>query len=160
MKISSVKANNKKKCFEILAGKQAYSLPYSRLELKPSARNPIEEVFVDKELGGRAITYKLASGDEASVHLDAFLDYNSDPSYLRELIVHQLTVEVNKRHKHLDISKHEIVRRLKTSPSQLYRLLDPANSKKSVDEMLRLLAVLGCEVKMAVKLSHGPRRVA
>jgi hypothetical protein len=40
------------------------------------------------------------------------------------------------------------VRRLKTSPSQLYRLLDPANYKKSMDEMMRLLAVLGYRVEV------------
>lgn len=156
MKVSSVKANNKKKCFEIQAGRQKLSLPYFKLDLKPSTRNPVEEVFVDKELGGRAITYRLASGAEDSVHVDAFLDYNSDPSYVREMAVHQLTVEANRRLAALDMSKHEITRRMNTSASQLYRLLDPANSKKSVDEMLRLLAVLGCEVTMAVK-SRSPR---
>lgn len=48
------------------------------------------------------------------------------------------------------LSKHELIRRLKTSPSQLYRLLDPANYRKSIDEMLRLLAVLGYRVNMTL----------
>jgi hypothetical protein len=46
------------------------------------------------------------------------------------------------------LSKHELVRRLKTSPSQLYRLLDPANYTKSMDEMCRLLAVLGYRLEV------------
>jgi len=48
------------------------------------------------------------------------------------------------------LSKHEVVRRLKTSPSQLYRLLDPTNDRKSIDEMLRLLSVLGYTVEWSV----------
>ncbi len=41
-----------------------------------------------------------------------------------------------------------------TSPTQLYRLLDEANTRKSVDRMLALLIVLECEVEMRVR----PRR--
>ncbi len=37
-------------------------------------------------------------------------------------------------------------------PSQLYRLLDPTNSRKSVDRMLGLLRVLGCDVDVVVRL--------
>jgi len=48
------------------------------------------------------------------------------------------------------LSKHEVVRRLKISPSQLYRLLDPTNYRKSIDEMLRLLTVLGCKVEWSI----------
>jgi len=59
------------------------------------------------------------------------------------------------------LSKHEVVRRLKISPSQLYRLLDPTNYRKSIDEMLRLLTVLGCRVGWSIvkqaAWSVGPR---
>jgi len=86
--------------------------------------------------------------------LDAFLDYNSDPDFLKNLAIHKLTIDALKAIKSAGLSKHEIIRRLKTSPSQLYRLLDPKNSKKSVDEMLRLLAVLGCDVEWYVSFSE------
>jgi hypothetical protein len=33
----------------------------------------------------------------------------------------------------------------------LYRLLDPANYRKSVDKMLALLQVLDCEVEVIVR---------
>ncbi len=42
-------------------------------------------------------------------------------------------------------------RRLGTSASQLYRLLDPTNYKKSVDQMLALLLVLGCDVDVRAR---------
>jgi hypothetical protein len=34
---------------------------------------------------------------------------------------------------------------------QLYRLLDPANATKSLNQMISLLHVLGCEVSVVVK---------
>ena len=39
------------------------------------------------------------------------------------------------------------LRRQGTSPTQLYRLLDQTNYRKSVDQMLQLLQVLDCDVQ-------------
>src|SRR5690606_38420310 len=94
-----------------------------------------------------AVTYFLGSGKENSLHLDAFLEYNKDPDYLRMLFLYELTVEAQKVMKKSKLSKNEVCRRLKTSASQLARLLDRTNQKKSVDKMLGLLAVLGVNVK-------------
>ena len=150
MKIKNVSVNNRKKSIDIETAKGLFSLPFSRLKLKPTKKNPIAEIFVDKELANHGITYRLATGKEDSIHEDAFLDYNRDPDYLREVILHELSVEANKLIKSVGLSKHEIIRRLSTSPSQLYRLLDTANTRKSVDEMLRLFAVLGSTVELNV----------
>lgn len=151
MKIKTVKVNNRKKALEIETAKGEYSLPFSQLQLKPSSKDKIKTAFVDSELAGVAVTYLLESGKEDSVHLDAFLDYDRDPDFMRETTLHKLTVEALKLVKVSGLSKQELIRRLKTSPSQLYRLLDPANYQKSVDEMFRLIAVLGYRVD--VKLS-------
>ncbi len=148
MKIQVVSINQRKKTLDIGTEKGLLSLPFSRLPLKPSARDKLTAAYVDSELARRAVTYCLASGKEESVHLDAFLDYNRDPDFLRNATLHKLSVDALKLVAKSGLSKHELVRRLKTSPSQLYRLLDPANYKKSVDEMLRLLAVLGYRVDM------------
>jgi hypothetical protein len=150
MKIRNVTANNRKKAIEIETVNGWLSLPYSRLAAKPSSKNPIIEIYVDKELASSSITYVLASGDEASLHTDAFLDYNKDPDFLRITVLHQLTLESIKLMKKSNLSKHEVIRRLKTSPSQLYRLLDPANYKKSIDEMLRLVSVFGYRVEWSI----------
>ena len=45
----------------------------------------------------------------------------------------------------------EIVRRLGTSATQLYRLLDQTNYRKSVDQLLRLLNILECDVDLVVR---------
>jgi hypothetical protein len=48
-------------------------------------------------------------------------------------------------------------RRLQTSATQLYRLLDQTNSRKSVDQLLSLLHVLDCDIELLIrtKTAHG-----
>lgn len=150
MNIRDVRINNRKKNIEIQTHKGVLSLPFAQLRVKPTAENKIAEIYVDPELGRRAITYRLSSGQEDSVHLDAFLDYNRDPEFLRRITLHKLTIEAIKAMKASGLSKQEVIRRLRTSPSQFYRLLDSSNESKSVDEMLRLLSVLGCNVEWSV----------
>lgn len=150
MKIKKVEVNNKKKALEVETQKGKLSLPFSRLDLPPSATNKIVKIYIDKELAQSAITYVLASGREASVHVDAFLDYNKDPEFVRRAALHGLTVEAIKLLEKSKLSKLEVIRRMQTSPSQLYRLLDPKNYRKSVDEMLKLLSTLGYRIEWSV----------
>ena len=147
MKINKVSLNNRKKTICVETRKGMFEYPFAKLDIRPTAKNKIREIFVDPELGREAVTYFLESGKENSVHLDAFLEYNKDPDYLRMLFLYALSVEAQKAMKKSKLSKNEVCRRLKTSASQLARLLDQTNQKKSVDKMLELLAVLGIHVK-------------
>jgi hypothetical protein len=151
VKITSVKANNRKRAFEIKTRRGEWSFPYGRCEPAPISTDPIVELYVDPELGREGFTYVLASGAEGAVHIDHVLDYNEEPGYMRRLLLHDLTVEALERIESSPLSKREIIRRLGTSPAQLYRLLDPTNYRKSVDKMLALLQVLDCEVEMIVR---------
>ena len=82
-----------------------------------------------------------------------------DPAYLNELLLHRLSVEAAKALEESGIAKREVVRRLGTSASQLYRLLDPSDASKSVGQMLALLHLLGREVDVVVRTSaHGPSK--
>ena len=49
------------------------------------------------------------------------------------------------------LSRRQIAKRLHTSAPQLYRLLDPANTSKSMSQLVALLHVLNCEVELVVK---------
>jgi hypothetical protein len=49
------------------------------------------------------------------------------------------------------LSKREICRRLGTSATQRYRLLDQTNYGKSIDQVLRLLRALDCDVDLVVR---------
>lgn len=151
MKIQNVSANNKRREFQLKTRRGIYSFPYSRLELKPSRENPITEVSVDPELGNEGFTYKLLSGDEGSIHMDAVLDFNEDPSYLTDLLLYNLTAEALRHMDKSQIGTRELTRRLGTSTSQLYRLLDTTNYRKSVRQMIELLHALDCEVDFIVK---------
>ncbi|MEC4888714.1 MAG: hypothetical protein RI101_01525 [Nitrospira sp.] len=151
MKIQSVSLNNRKKAFEVKISKQTYQLPYSKLDLRPSAADPIARVFIDKELGNEGFTYVLKSGKEGTVHSEQVLEYNQDPHYLRDGVLYKLTVEAQKRVEVSALSKREIIRRLGTSATQFYRLLDQTNYSKSVDQLLSLLHVLDCDVELLVR---------
>ena len=51
-------------------------------------------------------------------------------------------------------SKREIIRRLGSSATQFYRILDQTNYSKSVDQVLFLLGVLECHVEFVVKAKN------
>jgi len=67
-------------------------------------------------------------------------------------------MEAPKRVARSPLSKREMIRRLGTSATQLYRLLDQTNYRKSVDQLLLLLRVLDCEVDLVVRVksAFGP----
>ena len=151
MRIRTVKANNRRKAFEVWVNRKRLVFPFAKLEVQPSADDPIAKVFVDQELGREGFTYILQSGREGTVHIEDVLEYNQDPDYLRDLLLYRLTLEAQKRIAVTPLARREIIRRLGTSPTQLYRLLDQTNYRKSVDQMLRLLQVLDCDVELVVR---------
>jgi DNA-binding TFAR19-related protein (PDSD5 family) len=151
MKIRSVKANNRRKAFEVSTAKRRLVFPFSRLEVQPTRDDAVAVVYVDQELGSEGFTYTLESGREGTVHVEEVLEYNQDPDYLRDQLVYRLTLEAQKRLAATRLARREIIRRLGTSPAQLYRLLDQANYNKSVDQLVRLLQVLDCDVDLVVR---------
>ncbi len=151
MRIRSVTANARRKAFDVLVPRKTYTFPYAKCTPRPSGSDPVAEVFVDAELANEAFTYRLRQGGEGSVHMEQVLDFNKDPSYLRDVLVYQLTLAAQRRVTGTSLSKREIVRRMGTSPAQLYRLLDQTNYAKTVDQLLRLLSVLDCDVEFVVR---------
>jgi hypothetical protein len=152
VKIRRVSRNNQKREFEVTAySGRKLSFPYAKAYPAPGSENRLHDVFVDAELGNEAFTYVLESGDEGSIHIDSVLEYNEDPGYLGDLLLHRLTLEAKERVEQSGLSKREIMRRLGTSAAQFYRLLDPTNTRKSIRQLVALLHVLGCEVEVTVK---------
>lgn len=159
MKIHAVEANNRKKAFELRTVRDTFVYPYAKLDVQPTHDDPVVEVYPDPETGREAFTYRLESGAEDTVHIDAVLEYHQDPAYLNDLLLHRLSVEAVKALKESGIAKREVIRRLGTSASQLYRLLDPSDASKSVGQMLALLHLLGREVDVVVRTSaHVPSK--
>jgi hypothetical protein len=150
VKITSVTANNRRHVFEIHTRRRAFVFPYSEADPSPSRDDRIEEVFVDPELGREGFTYRLESAAEGSVHIDTVLEFNHDPAYLADLALYRLTVQARERFEDSPLSARQVAAMLGTSPSQLYRLLDPTNYNKSLRQMIALLYYLGYDVDVEI----------
>jgi DNA-binding phage protein len=148
VKIRGVRANNRTRCFEADTPRGLLTLPYARVSPSPSRADRVTRVSVDPELGREAFTYELASGREGSVHADALLEEHEDPAYMVDLLIHQLTIEARRRMDETHLSAREVCRRLGTSATQLYRLLDERNGNASLRQLMVLLRVLGCGVEL------------
>ena len=151
MKIRRVEVNNRKGEFRIVTySGDAYVFPYVKAEPQPDSADKVADAYVDRELANEGFTYVLESGDEGSVHLDQVLEYNEDPTYLRDLLIYQLTAEAKQRVEESGLSRRELARRLKTSVPQLYRLLDTTNTRKSMNQLVSLLQILDCSIEVVV----------
>lgn len=148
MKIRAVSIQRRKARFVVNISGHEYAFPFSQLRIRPTVEDPVMRAHVDPELGNEAFTYKLRSGREDSVHLDHVLYYHRDPKLLRDHLLNELTHRANRIIEAKQIPKREICRRLETSPTQVYRLLDPTFYGKTIDLMVRLLFVLGEEVTL------------
>lgn len=151
MRIRSVQGNNRRKAFQVSTSGRSMTFPYCKADPLPTTADPVTGVVVDHELASEAFTYMLRSGREGTVHIEQVLEYNQDAAYLRKALLYRLTMEAQKRATRSRLSKREIIRRLATSPAQLYRLLDQTNHRKSIDQMLSLLHVLDCDVELRVR---------
>ncbi len=152
MKIRRVVVNRRKAQFEVItANGREHPFPFSQLSPKLKKSDRIDEAYPDPEIGREGFTYRRASGAEDTVHLDSVLECNRDPRYMSEMALCDLSCRALDRIEGSRLSRREIARRLRTSLPQLYRLLDPANSSKSIDQMIALLYVLGCEVSVVVR---------
>lgn len=154
MTITAIELNNRKHQFEVVIDGDPFVFPYSKSEPAPSSTDPVVDVAVDLELGSEAFTYHLSSGTEGTIHADAVLEYNQDPSMMADLAIYQLTLQARDRYEESGLSAREVARALHTSTSQLYRLLDPTNYRKSLHQLLALLNHLGYDVD--VSLSKRP----
>jgi len=159
MKVRSVTTNNRASQLELTtySGK-SYAFPYAELRPSPNTDDPIREAYVDKELAREAVTYVLESGKEQSLLLDQVLHFNEEPNYMLKVLMHQLSVEAQRRLKTTKLSRRTLARLLRTSPAQIYRLADPAYTKKNLNKLVNLLQVLGAKVD--VKVSDDSKKYA
>ena len=74
---------------------------------------------------------------------------------MAELMLYRLSQEAKERFEESGLSVRQVSQLLNTSPTQLYRLLDPELCE-SLRQLISLLYVLGCEVD--VEIRDRPRR--
>ena len=151
MIIEDIKYNNRRKVFEIKFDNKTYFSPYTKAEIIPQKEDPIEQIYIDEELGKEAFTYKLKSGLEGTIHIEQVLEFNKNPDHLKNIFLYRLTIEAQKRIEDCNLSKREISRILKTSTTQLYRLLNQTIYDKPIGQMLALLEILNCDVDIVIR---------
>lgn len=151
MKIRTVSANNRRKAFELRVGRKLLAFPYAKVTPRPIQADPVCAVCVDEELAREAFVFQLASGKQGTVHVEQVLEYNQHPAFFRELLLYNLTLEAQRRLAESLLSTREVIRRLRTSASQFYRLMDQTDYRKSVDQMMTLLHALDCDVDVTVR---------
>ena len=78
---------------------------------------------------------------------------------MTKMTLYKITLKALELVESSDLSKREITRKLKTSPAQLYRLLDTANYSKTIDQMVKLLSALGYEIGFVLRESASPEGV-
>lgn len=145
-------SNDRKACLELtVRGGAVYPMPYAKLSPRPTVDNRITHVVVDKELGNEAVTYTLQSGAEGTVHIDHVLEHNGDPTVITQLLIHDLTLKARASVEASGLSMRELARCMRTSVPQIYRLLDPANPKKNIAQVIALLHVTGVDIEFKTK---------
>ena len=151
MKIRAVRVNNRSKSFEVRTSARRLSMPFAKVDPAPTTEDPVVRAFVDKEIAAEGFSYVLRSGREGTVHVEQVLEYNNDPDHLRDGLLYTLTLEAQKRVAASPLSRRELIRRLDTSATQFYRLLDQTNYRKSLDQLVSLLQILDCDVRLVVR---------
>ncbi len=150
--IRSVTINRRRRSLDVDVGaRDALSFPWSRLDPAPETDDRVATAEVEPEFANEAIGFRLESGSEGVLHEEQVLEYHRDPDYLRDLVLHRMTVEAIRLMDRSPLGVREVARRMRTSPAQLYRLLDPTNSTKTADSMIRLLQALDAEVEVRVR---------
>lgn len=149
MKIRLVEFDNRRQSFRVFAGGKVYELPYAAMDPR-AGRLKVVKAFADPELGREAFTYETDAGEVGAVHLDDVLLRHGDPRAQLDHALYELTIEAETALREARMSKRALARRLATSMSQLTRLLDATNRRKSVEQMMALLHVLGRDVRLVV----------
>jgi len=150
--LSAVVSNAHKQAFEVeIEGSTPMEYPYSQCCPPPTRDDPVARVELDPELGFTGFVYFLDSGSEGVVLSDHILRYIRDPAYLVDEMLYELSCEAKSRLERSPIGIRALSRRLETSPAQIYRLVDPTNYGKTLDQMVRLLAALEAEVRLLIR---------
>jgi len=152
--IKAIKPNYRKRVLEITLREgrteKIYSLPFAVFgDKKIHANNRFLSIEVDRELGGQAASFVLADGTKGDFPADLVL-YHCDPSYDWSPI-NQLKRALKDKVGASQLSVRVIADALKTSPSQVVRLLQENIVSKQLVQLFRLAELAGYQVEFSLK---------
>lgn len=130
--------------------KTYYELPFSVFRYdKISCKNKFVSLTIDRTLNSLAVCYVLEDGSEGDFPSD-FVLYYCDPSYDWSPL-NQLKRMLKEKLPESDLSVRILADALKTSPSQVLRLLDESKTSKQLLQIFHLAELMGYTIDMQLK---------
>ena len=138
-KFKKVEFNNKKKIFRLTYNSNLMvECPYVALGIKEK----VIDAGPDKEVGHHSFYFVLENGKKDYVPFDQPLYISNNPDYMRQELMFELTMKIQYMIENAGISKRELARSLKTSVTQINRLLDQTNYNKDLSRLIQIAALL------------------
>ena len=119
------------------------------LEHKEQVGDRFVSIDIDQELGGQGATFILADGTRGDLAAD-FVLYFCDPTYDWSPI-NQLKRVLREKLDASDLSVRVLADALRTSPSQVVRLLEENRGSKQLLQLLKLADLAGYRVTFTLK---------
>jgi hypothetical protein len=127
-----------------------YNLPFAAFKGKRiSSRNRFESIDIDEELGRQGVSFVLADGTRGDLPADLVL-YYCDPAYDWSPI-NQLKRALRDKIEASRLSVRVLADALRTSPSQVVRLLEENRGSKQLAQLLKLAELAGYRVTFTLK---------
>lgn len=155
MRVNAVSFSNRKQGFTVDSDRGVFWFPYQKAAPNIQNRIKVLDAWVDEEIASEGFSFTYGKNTEETVHLEQVLEHCNDPQHIRRQLIYQLTIEAQNRLETSGFSLREVARRLHTSPTQLYRLLDQTNTDKTLDRLVEFLAVLGHMVSFQIGRRAG-----
>ena len=149
-----VKPNYRKRVLEITLreGRRArkYNLSFAVFEDKKiDSKNRFASIAIDRELGDQAASFILEDGSRGDFPAD-FVLYHCDPSYDWSP-VNQLKKALKDKIGASKLSVRVLADALKTSPSQVVRLLEENKVSKQLLQLFKLAELAGYQIEFNLK---------
>lgn len=157
-RVKRVIADEEQRCFHVFFAHRVLPFPYARCDPRPTRRNPIVRLFVDKGVDRRGFTYVLRSGVDGCVLLDYVLDHNCDPGYLGDMLLYKLSLAAQDRWSSTAVSLARVNERGGLRPGRVQEILEQTNYRKTLDELVTLLHALGYDVDFTLRPNRALRQ--
>lgn len=153
-KFKDVRPNYRKNLLEItlLEGRQcrSYTLPFSLVgATKANARNRFARIDIEEELASQGVSYVLQDGTKGDFPSDLVL-YHCDPSYDWSP-VNQLKRALKNELGKSNLSVRVLAEALRTSPTQVVRLLEENRASKQLLQLFKLAELAGYRIEFRLR---------
>jgi hypothetical protein len=153
-KFKNVRPNYRRNLLEITLteGKRSrsYTLPFSLVgATKAGARNRFAQIAIEKELGSQGVSYVLEDGTKGDFPSELVL-YHCEPSYDWSPI-NQLKRALKGELGKSKLSVRVLADALRTSPTQVVRLLEENRASKQLLQLFKLAELAGYRIEFRLR---------